>query len=73
MSINNKNIDHKETSFPYINETIEKKDISYSDFELNNMDYLAALKYDNRTFLEIYWSFLKREHLILFTFFSWND
>ena len=28
---------------------------------------------DKRNFLQIYWSILKREHLILFTFYHWND
>ena len=43
------------------------------NFELNNLDYLMALKFDNRKFLEIYWSILRREHSILFTFFNRND
>ena len=52
----------------------EKKiDVNYDDYELNNLDYLEAIEYDNRTFFRIYWSLLKREHLIIFTFFSWND
>ena len=37
------------------------------------MEYLLALEVDNRKFFSIYWSLLKREHLILFTFFSRND
>ena len=28
---------------------------------------------DNRNLFKIYWYLLKREHLILFTFFNWND
>ena len=46
---------------------------NYDDFELNSLDYLIAIESDNRKFFRIYWSLLKREHLIIFTFFSWND
>ena len=45
----------------------------YDDFELNNMDYKDALKSDKRRFLNIYWSLLKREHIIIFSFFIRND
>ena len=51
----------------------EKNDEPLSDYELNNLEYLIALELDNRKYLKIYWSLLKREHKILFTFFSWND
>ena len=43
------------------------------NFELNELDYLEAIKLDKRSFGQIYWSLLMREHKILFTFFSWND
>ena len=45
----------------------------YSNMELNEMEYLEAKQYDKRAFGEVYWSLLSREHLILFTFFSWGD
>ena len=44
-----------------------------SDFELNDLEYLIALKLDKRNFLKIYWYLLKREHLIIFTFFNRYD
>ena len=44
-----------------------------SNYELNNLEYEDSILLDKRTFLQIYWSVLKREHLILFTFFSRND
>ena len=50
-----------------------KTDDKLDHYELNNLDYLSAIKFDNRTFFEIYWSILSREHLILFTFFNRND
>ena len=40
---------------------------------MNELEYYEALQLDKRTFCQIYWSILKRQHLILFTFFSWND
>ena len=46
---------------------------TYNDQELNTMDYKIALKYDKRTFLQYYWSLLKKKHLILFSFMPNND
>ena len=54
------------------NKKFEEK-YKYSNMELNEMEYLEATQYDKRTFTEVYWSLLSREHLILFTFFSWGD
>jgi len=42
-------------------------------YELNNLEYNEAINQDKRNFMEIYWSSLKREHLIIFTFFIRND
>ena len=46
---------------------------NFSDFELNELDYKKAIKYDNRSFFRYYWSLIRREHLIFFTFFSFDD
>ena len=55
-------------------EDIKKQQEEYlSDFELNELEYEEAVNLDKRTFLQIYFSTLKREHIILFTFFSCND
>ena len=43
------------------------------NFELNNLDYEEALIFDKRNYLKMYWSVLKREHIIIFTFFYHND
>ena len=40
---------------------------------MNLLEYYEAIQLDKRQFHEIYWSILRREHIILFTFFSWND
>ena len=45
----------------------------YDDFELNNMDYNDASELDKRTCLRTYWSVIKREHYVIFTFISKND
>ena len=39
------------------------------DFELNELPYEEALKCDQRTWLRTYFSLIKREHRIFFTFF----
>ena len=51
----------------------KKKEEQLSDFELNDLEYLEAIELDKRQFGQIYWATLKREHIILFTFFSCND
>ena len=43
------------------------------DFELNNLGFNDACELDKRSFCKTYWSVLKREHIALLTFFSWND
>ena len=59
---------------------IKDKIISKSDnkiffdyYELNNFDYSKAKELDKRNILEIYSSFLKREHSIIFTFVTKDD
>ena len=43
------------------------------NYELNNLEFDEAKKLDQRNFFEIYWSLLKREHLIIFTFITKDD
>ena len=45
----------------------------YDDYELNELEYIEAIKYDKRSLIVIYWSTLKREHLLIFTFLNCND
>ena len=57
-----------------IKETNESEiDYEMNDDELNSLEYEKALKYDKRTFFQYYWSLLKKEQLILFTFLPTND
>ena len=44
-----------------------------NDEELNTLEYTIALKIDKRTYLQYYWSLLKKNHLIFFTFYPNND
>ena len=39
--------------------------LAYNDKELNDLNFNLALKYDNRNFIKIYYSFLKTDHLII--------
>ena len=43
------------------------------NYELNNLKYEKAIKLDKRKIKEIYWSLLKRDHLILSIFCNPND
>ena len=54
-------------------ETEKNVEKVYSDFELNELEYIEAIKYDKRSFCQVYWATLKREHLIIFTFFNCHD
>ena len=51
----------------------EKEEILLDDYELNHSEYEIALKKDKRSFWQIYWSILKRDQLIFFSFISCND
>ena len=58
-----------------INYDIEKNDYykTLNDYEINILEYEIALNIDKRTYLQYYWSLLKKKQLILFTFFPAND
>ena len=51
----------------------QNKKLILTDYELNDLEYETAIRLDNRNFFRIYFYFLKREHIIFFTFFNWND
>ena len=50
-----------------------KKEMSYNDEELNNLDYELALRYDKRNYCQYYFSLLKTKHAIIFTFCNNTD
>ena len=47
--------------------------MKYNDEELNSLSYNQALKYDKRTYLEYYFSLLKKKNIILFWMIPSND
>ena len=46
--------------------------ISFNDYEMNDLDYQDALKFDKRAYFEYYLSLLKTKHMLLFSFVT-ND
>ena len=55
---------------------IMQNDIEYkhlNDEELNTLDYDLAILIDKRSYLQYYWSLLKKKQLILFTFIPAKD
>ena len=71
FSVSNINMSPKESN--KINEEELAKKKKLDDFELNDLNYEEALLFDKRPFYQIYWSILRREHIIIFTFFIRND
>ena len=51
----------------------DNKEEKLDNFELNDLDYESAIRLDKRNLIQIYWSLLRREHIIIFTFFERND
>ena len=51
----------------------QEKFKNFNDHEMNNLEYEQAIKYDKRTYLQYYWSLLKKKQLVLFTFLPNND
>ena len=49
------------------------KIIVYNDYEYNNLTYKEALSCDKRTFIQYYISLIKRNHLLIFTFYTSGD
>ena len=67
---------NKKIKFNYSEKRIHVTDsiyINLNDQELNSLDYEKALKLDKRTYMQYYWSLLKKKQLILFTFCLSND
>ena len=81
--INQNNQKAKEKSKSYINnknnleqnKNFKNKNnfYKYNDEELNSLNYKQALKYDKRTYLQYYFSLLKKKHIMLFWIFPSND
>ena len=51
----------------------DKKMQNLDEYQMSDLDYISALRYDKRTFIQTYITFIKREHSLIFTFFVCND
>jgi len=47
--------------------------LNYNDYELNRLSYKIALKYDKRSYFQYYYSLIKTNHPLVFSFFPSND
>ena len=65
INVKNNLTDNTTIKYDFINK--------YNDYEMNNLKYEYALKYDKRTYVQYYFSLLKYKHLIMFTFYTKND
>ena len=52
---------------------IEKKILNYNDFELNSLVYEEALIIDKRSYFQYYISLFRQKHLLIFTFYTYDD
>ncbi len=51
----------------------EKIEDTYNDYEINSLIYKDAIKFDKRKYIEYYFSLLRINHILLFTFYISND
>ena len=58
---------------PIKNNTKNEGKIILDDYELNHLKYDTAIELDKRGFFKTYWSIIKRDQLILFTFVPAKD
>ena len=68
---NNRNVDIYKKD-----KNIEKEDkniLKYTESELNSLSYKEALKKDKRSYVQYYWSLLKKKQSILFSFYPNKD
>ena len=56
-----------------VSEFDQSKENIFDSYELNNLEYDSAKKFDKRNFIKIYWSLLKRENSVIFTFITTDD
>ena len=47
--------------------------LNFNDFEMNNLPYDSALKYDKRTYFQYYLSLIRTKHIFFFAFYPNND
>ena len=64
--------DNNRKNISEVNDNDQQKN-NLNDTELDDLEYELAIIYDKRTFLQYYWSVLKRNQLLIFTFLPTND
>ena len=63
----------KESENEIVNANEENQIKTLDDFELNELEYEDAVKFDKRSWWCMYYYLIKREHRIIFTFFVCRD
>jgi len=53
--------------------TNTNSNLDLNDFEMNNLPYDKALKYDKRTYFKYYLSLIRTKHIFFFAFYPNND
>ena len=75
INSNNSNCNNDIKNQPYIitvsNNSIYTNNIN--DYEMNNLNYRDALIIDKRNYFQYYFSLLKMNHIVIFTFITSND
>jgi hypothetical protein len=77
MNISNKSFGKKNSEIINKDKNNNKEDEDFmkctNDYEMNNLSYEFALKYDKREFCEYYFSLIRTKQLIFFSFCDFND
>ena len=79
LNIDNKNNNQKDKIKINKEKDIIKKKMNtniykdYNDYELNILPYKEALKIDKRTYIQYYFSLIKRKQTLVFTFYTKKD
>ena len=72
--MNNNNCNENKGTIEINNNSIDYTSYAnYNDYELNNLPYHLALEIDKRNYFKYYLSLLKTNHLLIFTFYNFND
>ena len=69
-----KNTQLKLNNNSMVNESRDNnKNYKYNEYELNSLDYNKAVIFDKRSYIQYYFSLLKKKQLLIFTFYTYND
>ena len=65
--------DHQKKDLNKIRQPTNLNLKNLNDFEMNNLSYTNALKYDKRTYFQFYLSLIRTKHIFFFAFYPNND